>query len=195
MRQTKLQLSAEDRRIVDEIRSKGQRHAREVNRAHVLSCLDRGVAEAQIMEVLEVLREHRSLAVVLITHDLSIAASRVERVYVMYAGKIVEELPVAELARGSKMPYTQALLRAVPSAVGARGVLPMPLVGAPPDPQFMPLGCRFHPRCPRAAEVCAATEPELVEVGPAHKSACLFPGPDEFVGAAISQAATPLASE
>lgn len=153
--------------------------------------------QAQIMEVLEALREHRSLAVVLITHDLSIAASRVERVYVMYAGKIVEELPVAELARGSKMPYTQALLRAVPSAVREKGALPAPLVGAPPDPQFMPLGCRFHPRCPRAQEVCSTTEPELVEIAPWHKSACLFPGPDEFIGvAAVSaSAAVPLAKD
>lgn len=151
--------------------------------------------QAQIMEVLEQLREHRGLAVVLITHDLSIAASRVERVYVMYAGKIVEELPVAELARGSKMPYTQALLRAVPNAVGAKGLLPVPLVGAPPDPQFMPLGCRFHPRCPRAQEVCATTEPALLDVAPGHKSACLFPGPDEFISATISPTSTAVVSE
>jgi oligopeptide/dipeptide ABC transporter ATP-binding protein len=151
--------------------------------------------QAQIMEVLESLRENRSLAVVLITHDLSIAASRVERVYVMYAGKIVEELPVADLARRSQMPYTQALLRAVPSATGDRSIMPAPLVGAPPDPQFMPTGCRFHPRCPRVHDECLATEPQLLEISPWHKSACLFPGPDEFIGAGVPSGAGPLQTE
>lgn len=137
--------------------------------------------QAQIMEVLETLREHRSLAVVLITHDLSLAASRVEKVYVMYAGKIVEEMPVAGLARGSQMPYTQALLRAVPSTAREQGVMPAPLVGAPPDPQSMPPGCRFHPRCPRGHDECMAAEPELIAFSTDHKVACFFPGPDEFI--------------
>ncbi len=130
--------------------------------------------QAQIMDVLDELRERLSISVVLVTHDLALAASRVDDVLVMYAGRFVERIAANAVAAGATMPYSRALLRAVPGAeVG--GVIPDPIPGAPPDPRELPGGCAFHPRCAFASDLCARELPQLVEASPGHLVRCFHP--------------------
>jgi oligopeptide/dipeptide ABC transporter ATP-binding protein len=130
--------------------------------------------QAQIMDLLEQLRRELNIAVVLVTHDLALAASRVDEAMVMYAGRLVEKLPTAEVSLRASMPYSQALLRAVPG-LGVNGELPVPIPGAPPDPAHLPGGCSFHPRCDRVADVCRLEQPELRTLEVDHECACWFP--------------------
>jgi oligopeptide/dipeptide ABC transporter ATP-binding protein len=130
--------------------------------------------QAQIMDLLADLQEKYSLAVVLITHDLALAAARAEKVMVMYAGKIVEKIDASEIASGASMPYSRALLQAVPGSTGP-ATRPVPIPGTPPDPRFLPTGCAFHPRCSHAQQVCEVDEPELEEREAGHLVRCWFP--------------------
>jgi len=136
--------------------------------------------QAQILALLRELRERLSLTVLLITHDLGVVAENADRVGVMYAGRLVEEAPVAELFRAPGHPYTEGLLRSTPGyakhddRLGRR--LPT-LAGAVPDPVNPPPGCRFHPRCARRFEPCSEVEPADVELGRAHRVACLLHQP------------------
>ena len=113
------------------------------------------MTQAQILNLLAQLREERNLALIVITHDLSVLAQVADRVAVMYAGRIVEEGSAAELSTTPRHPYTKSLVGAFP-VVGdpaSRGV-PAGLPGDPPDPAARPPGCAFHPRCPAAFEPC-----------------------------------------
>jgi oligopeptide/dipeptide ABC transporter ATP-binding protein len=131
--------------------------------------------QAQIMDLLDELRERLRIAVVLISHDLSLAASRVDDVMVMYAGQIVEKISADGVAGLASMPYSRALLRAVPgSEIG--GQIPDPIPGSPPDPRNLPTGCSFHPRCERMEDVCKEKAPLLEEIDPGHFVRCWFPG-------------------
>ena len=130
--------------------------------------------QAQIMDLLDDLRQRLSIAVVLITHDLALAASRVESVMVMYAGQLVEKVPADGVAQGASMPYSRALLRAVPGRV-SEGRLPRPIPGGPPDPRYMPSGCRFQPRCDQAGAICLEEAPSLRELDENHAVRCWFP--------------------
>ncbi len=138
--------------------------------------------QAQILSLLRRLKRKMGLTVLAITHDLGVVAENADRVGVMYAGRLVEEAPVADLFRDPRHPYTQGLLRSIPGASppragagGARPRLPT-LAGAVPDPASVPPGCRFHPRCPRAFEPCPRIEPPAVEVGPGRRVACFLEG-------------------
>ena len=131
--------------------------------------------QAQIMDLLDELRERLSISVVLISHDLSLAASRVEDVMVMYAGQIVEKISSTGVADLASMPYSRALLRAVPNGEVA-GVIPDPIPGTPPDPRHLPPGCAFNPRCERMQESCTVERPLLTELDPGHFVRCFFPG-------------------
>lgn len=129
--------------------------------------------QAQIVELLMGLRGEGRLGLLLITHDLGLAAALAERVYVMYAGRVVERgLTRAVLARPAH-PYTRGLLACIPRLEGARGRL-APIAGAPPDPAWPPSGCRFHPRCElgRADARCRESEPELEETEGGGSAAC-----------------------
>jgi peptide/nickel transport system ATP-binding protein len=108
----------------------------------------------------------------LITHDLGIVAETADRVAVMYAGRIVEEAPVARLFRAPQHPYTIGLLGAVPLLAGGRSRLAT-IEGNVPDAAHLPAGCRFAPRCPFAQAGCRAADPPLVELAPGHRAACL----------------------
>jgi oligopeptide/dipeptide ABC transporter ATP-binding protein len=129
--------------------------------------------QAQILEVLDRLRESRGMAILLITHDLGIVAGRADRVAVMYAGQIVEEAPTAELFARPSHPYTQGLFASVPRLTGPRERL-TPIRGTVPPPNAWPAGCRFRPRCP-IVHPRSEQMPPLLPVGPAgreHRMRC-----------------------
>ena len=126
--------------------------------------------QAQILEVLDRLRDRRGMAVLLITHDLGIVAGRADRVAVMYAGQIVEEAPTAALFARPSHPYTQGLFASVPRITGPVERL-SPIGGSVPPPGAWPSGCRFRPRCPKAFDR-SETMPPLLPVGPDHRMRC-----------------------
>jgi peptide/nickel transport system ATP-binding protein len=131
------------------------------------------MTQAQVLALLDELRRDMGLALLLITHDLAVIAETCDRVAVMYAGEIVESGPTAGVFAAPQHPYTQRLLGAFP-LVGNVRALPPAIPGAPPDPAHPPAGCRFHPRCHLAREVCEHGEMMLRSVAEHHESACLF---------------------
>jgi len=130
------------------------------------------VMQAQVLELLERLREELGLALMLISHDLGVLAETCDRIAVMYAGRIVELGPVASVFGAPQHPYTKRLLESLPVIGGERGV-GAPIPGGPPDPGDPPEGCSFHPRCPYSTERCLA-DPPLREVAPAQSAACHY---------------------
>jgi oligopeptide/dipeptide ABC transporter ATP-binding protein len=131
--------------------------------------------QAQILALLRGMVAEFDMGVLLITHNLGVVAQSCSHVAVMYAGNIVESGPVRAVLAGPRHPYTQALLRAIPTRGVKRGAL-AGLPGAVPNLIAPPPGCRFAPRCARAQEACRAGAPPLAETGPSHRVACLFPG-------------------
>jgi oligopeptide/dipeptide ABC transporter ATP-binding protein len=127
--------------------------------------------QAQILEVLDRLRAARGMAVLLITHDLGIVAGRADRVAVMYAGRLVEEAPTAELFARPSHPYTRGLLASVPRLSGPVTRL-TPIAGSVPLPTAWPSGCRFHPRCPDVLPRCPSDDPPALGVAPGHQARC-----------------------
>ena len=129
---------------------------------------------AQIINLLRSLQRRRGLAMLFISHDLSVVAHTCRRVAVMYLGRIVELAPRQALFATPRHPYTAALLSAVPvpdparERVRDRIILP----GEAPDPSAPPSGCRFHPRCPLATDICARVDPPMRALAPGHTSAC-----------------------
>ena len=121
--------------------------------------------QAQILELLRDLRARLGMAVLLITHDLGVVAEFAEDVVVMYAGRVVERAPVADLFRDPRHPYTQGLLRSVPSYGDNLGARRLPTIpGVVPDLRSLPGGCRFRDRCAQAMATCAEREPPLHRV-------------------------------
>jgi oligopeptide transport system ATP-binding protein len=142
-----------------------------------VSALDVSI-QAQVINLLDDLQDELSLTYVFIAHDLGVVRHVSDRIAVMYLGKIVEVSPAEELYRRPVHPYTEALLSAVPvpdpdlSAQRERIVLE----GDVPSPISPPTGCRFHPRCRYATEICAVEEPPLLpHAGPGHVAACHHP--------------------
>jgi oligopeptide/dipeptide ABC transporter ATP-binding protein len=134
------------------------------------------LVEAQILDLISELRRRLGLAVVLITHNLGIVAETCDRVAVMYAGRIVEEGPVASVFAAPRHPYTQALLSAV---ITLETQAPAAVPGSPPDLAGPLPGCPFAPRCPLAMAVCHEVIPAGAQVGDDHAAAChLYPGAD-----------------
>ena len=125
--------------------------------------------QAQILEVIGRLREEQGIALVLITHDLGVVAGTVDRVAIMYAGRVVEEGPLATVFAAPRHPYTRGLLASLPRL--DRRADPTPIGGVPPSPLTLPSGCPFHPRCPLAEAVCEVIEPDL-EPNTAGRVAC-----------------------
>jgi oligopeptide/dipeptide ABC transporter ATP-binding protein len=111
------------------------------------------------------------MAVLYITHDLSVVANVADRVYVMYAGVIVEQGPVGSLFESPGHPYTRGLLASLPSP-GRRGERLQSIPGTVPDPAHKPQGCPFHPRCGHAVTRCSEEFPPMVRCGPNHESRC-----------------------
>ena len=136
--------------------------------------------QAQILELLDQLRRELGLALLLITHDLSVVAEICDRVLVMYSGRLVEEAPVERLFAAPAHPYTQGLLAALPR-LGQRverGHLPS-IAGQVPDPATRPSGCAFHPRCPQVLDVCSGELPRFSSLDDTHRARCfLYPSPE-----------------
>jgi peptide/nickel transport system ATP-binding protein len=142
-----------------------------------VSMLDASV-RAQILNVLVALQKQRGLALVFITHDLSLAWSLCDRIAVMYLGRIVEEGRAVDVIERPRHPYTQALVTAVPVPTAGGGGRRELLEGELPDPTSIPTGCRFHPRCPRRFGPCDSVDPQLVDTGaPGQRAACLLHDP------------------
>ncbi|MBV9199203.1 MAG: ABC transporter ATP-binding protein [Alphaproteobacteria bacterium] len=138
-----------------------------------VSALDVSI-QAQIVNLLEDLRERFSLTYLFIAHDLSVVRHLCQRVAVMYLGRVVESAACDELFDNPLHPYTQALLAAVPvpdPSVEAERAF-RPVKGEVPSPINPPSGCVFHPRCPLAVEGCKRVRPELRELRPGHWVAC-----------------------
>ena len=132
--------------------------------------------QKQILELILRLKEEYGFSVLLITHDLGVVAEVCDRVGVMYAGNIVEIASIEELFRNPLHPYTQGLLSVVPDP---RYKKPLkPLRGSVPSLLNPPTGCRFHPRCEYASEICKQEKPRLVEYSPNHFIACHLYGGD-----------------
>ncbi|MEW6566559.1 MAG: ABC transporter ATP-binding protein [Chloroflexota bacterium] len=164
--------------------SGGQRQRAVIARALVLHpdliVADEPIAMADVsvrallLELMLELKRDFDLTYLFITHDLATAKYICDRIAIMYLGRIAESGDLQEVYRMPLHPYTQALLAAVPVPdPEARRQTPMPK-GEIPNPINPPTGCRFHPRCPIAREVCAQDEPELRELRPGHRVACHF---------------------
>jgi peptide/nickel transport system ATP-binding protein len=126
--------------------------------------------QAQILELLRRLKEEVISSILLITHDLGVVAETCDRVGVMYAGNVVEVADVRDLFGNPLHPYTKALLEAVPK-FSMEGALKS-IEGNVPNLVTPPTGCRFHPRCPHAMEICRSEAPDLIEVERNHTVAC-----------------------
>jgi peptide/nickel transport system ATP-binding protein len=132
--------------------------------------------QAQILDLLADLQSRLRMAMLLVTHDLRVVRSRSDRIAVMYAGRIVETAPTPVLFAEPKMPYTEALMNAVPPLAGPNHTRLSVIPGRPPDLIDPPAGCKFSPRCPVAQDKCLTEEPPLRDAGSAeHRYRCWFP--------------------
>jgi peptide/nickel transport system ATP-binding protein len=129
---------------------------------------------ASILDLMLTLKQELNLTYVFITHDLAVAKYIADRIAVMYLGKIVEYGPSEVIFENPLHPYTKALLAAIPVPRPLRGPRKVELKGEVPNPINPPPGCRFHPRCPIAGEVCRREEPELRRVEKNHYVACFY---------------------
>jgi peptide/nickel transport system ATP-binding protein len=130
--------------------------------------------QAQILSLLVDLRARFGMALVLVSHDFGVVAKTCGHVYVMYAGRVVEHAPVAELFSAPRHPYTIGLLASIPRLTPEPGRSELPAVpGSPPNLSSLPDGCRFHPRCPLAVDACRVSDVPLIAVTPRHEAACI----------------------
>lgn len=127
--------------------------------------------QAQIMELIEELKQELNMSVILITHDLGVVAGTTDRIAVMYAGRIVEQGTTDEVFASPKHPYTQGLLESVPRMDVHQPTLTA-IPGLPPDLSALPSGCPFHPRCGKTTDRCKSEYPEVVRFESGRWSAC-----------------------
>ena len=132
--------------------------------------------QAQILELLRELQSELGMALLLITHDLGIMAQVADEVMVMYLGKVVEHADVHTLFRDPKHPYTQELLKSIPTVSQTDSAERLVSIkGNVPPGYLIPPGCSFHPRCPQViGGVCASTEPQLLKLSPRQSARCLL---------------------
>ena len=134
--------------------------------------------QAQILNLLDDLKERLHMSVVLITHDLGVVATRTSRIVVMYAGRIVEIGSTRDVFHHHRMPYTRALLESSPKVTSPSHTRLTTIPGRPPNLMELPAGCSFAPRCAHATARCASERPELVAAdNPGHAYACWNPLP------------------
>jgi oligopeptide/dipeptide ABC transporter ATP-binding protein len=128
--------------------------------------------QQQILELVETLQAETGMAVVWVTHDLGVVARLVDRVAVMYAGRIVEQAATRDIFERPQHPYTAALLGSLPGPATAHRARLRQIGGTPPDPARLGVGCPYRFRCASADEHCAAEEPPLLDRGPGQVAAC-----------------------
>jgi oligopeptide/dipeptide ABC transporter ATP-binding protein len=138
-----------------------------------VSALDVSI-QAQVLNLLQQLKEELGLTLIFIAHDLSVVEHISDRLAVMYVGKIVELSTTDEVLRNPQHPYSEALVSAIPPADPDVRMDRIPLRGEVPSPANPPKGCIFHPRCRFVRDVCSQDEPALREVAPGHFAACHF---------------------
>ena len=162
-----------------------------------VSALDVSV-QAQIINLLEDLKERTRVTYMFVAHDLSVVRHVSDRIAVMYLGKLMEVSPAEELYAKPLHPYTSALLTAIPmpDPEANRRRRRRPVSGEPPNPIDPPSGCVFHPRCPRATEICRRVEPPLTRYGGGHLAACHHPMnvSDEEMATATKDPSSPLSA-
>jgi oligopeptide/dipeptide ABC transporter ATP-binding protein len=129
--------------------------------------------QAQILKLVRGLREKFDTSIVVITHDLSVVAQTCDRVAVMYAGNVVEDGSVREIFKSPKHPYTQGLMKAVPKVGRIQDKL-VGIEGTVPGMLHPPPGCRFHPRCPYARDICSVEKPRSIDLGGGHLVSCVL---------------------
>ena len=134
--------------------------------------------QAQIMDLLAEIKEETNTAIILITHDLGVVASMADRVAVMYAGKVVETGTVQDIFYRSTHPYTQALLKSLPSVDMTKEERLVSIPGTPPDLIKPPMGCGFGARCTRCMKICHEEQPPVFQVGEGHEASCWLLHPD-----------------
>jgi peptide/nickel transport system ATP-binding protein len=127
--------------------------------------------QAQVLDMMEGLKQELGTSLIMITHDLGIVAEMCDRVAIIYSGEIVEIGTRVHLFDNFLHPYTKGLFGSLPSIDDRRKRL-SPIPGLMPDPTNMPSGCKFHPRCPLAIETCKVNHPELMEIEPGHLVRC-----------------------
>ena len=133
------------------------------------------MVQAQVLKLLNELQHELGLAMLFITHDLSVLVEVCDRLAIMYAGKIVEEGPAQAVFGDPAHPYTRALAGAFPAIGDLRyRMAPSGLGGDPPQPEAIPSGCPFHPRCPLAFDACPTIVPDLYLAGEGRRAACLL---------------------
>ncbi|MEM1551134.1 MAG: ABC transporter ATP-binding protein [Candidatus Bathyarchaeia archaeon] len=130
------------------------------------------IVAAQVLRLLKELKNKLGLGMILITHDLSIIAELCEKTAIMYAGKVVEYGDVYAIFKNPEHPYTQGLMSSFPSVRAKERMRLVSIPGFPPDLLNPPKGCRFHPRCKFAMEICRKEEPASIDVGKNHYVAC-----------------------
>jgi peptide/nickel transport system ATP-binding protein len=129
--------------------------------------------QAQVLDLMKTLRKEFGTAMMLITHDLGVVAEACNYVAIMYAGSVVEYASVEQLFNNPKHPYTKGLFNSIPSLDEEVDRL-NPIKGLMPDPSDLPPGCRFHPRCPMARDICSQQGPKPVSVSEGHMVSCLI---------------------
>jgi len=128
--------------------------------------------QLQILKLIQDIMNGTKMSAILISHDIGVIGSMCDRVYVMYAGQMVEHGPVREVITRPAHPYAECLINAIPRSDSAKRSLTH-IRGEVCDPLLPPTGCRFHPRCPLATVECSEQAPSMVEVGMRHSAACL----------------------
>jgi peptide/nickel transport system ATP-binding protein/oligopeptide transport system ATP-binding protein len=136
--------------------------------------------QAQVLDLLREIQRDTGMAIVLITHDLGVVAGMADEVAVMYAGRVVERAPVADLFNDPQHPYTLGLLGSMPRIEEERSRL-LVIEGSLPPPGRVPPGCRFHPRCVFGTHTCTLQDPPLLPLGPGHGAACIHAPVEQFV--------------
>ena len=134
--------------------------------------------QAQIMDLLAEIKEETNTSIILITHDLGVVASMADRVAVMYAGKVVETGTVEDIFYRSSHPYTQALLKSLPSVDMTKAERLVSIPGTPPDLIKPPKGCGFGARCTHCMKICHEEQPPVFQVGDGHEASCWLLHPD-----------------
>lgn len=129
--------------------------------------------QAQVLDLMNDLKEKFKTSMILITHDLGVVAQVCDKVAIMYAGEVVESGSLEDLFENTKHPYTHGLFGSIPNLDEECDRL-KPIQGLMPDPMDLPSGCKFHPRCPHSKSICSQRSPKVTEIAPGHKVRCLI---------------------